>query len=143
MEIAVHNNSIFSTAINHAAAMVEPLEFYSVRTKAKPKAPSLCRIITAFLLLFTGIALFITVLIQSLYSYSVETDIFQIHDLHVDEWDTCVPTTTLGSNWAPSTLTFLDDCNSFLKFKLSNVWYPDIDTCIKQLNATFLLSIIW
>lgn len=136
MEVAVHNESIFSTAISHAAAMVEPLEFYSVRTKAKPKAPSVCRLLTAFALLFTGIALFITVLVQSLYAYSVETDIFQIKELHKDQWDSCVPTTTLGSNWAPSTLTFLDDCNSFLKFKLSNVWYPDVDTCIAQLNAT-------
>jgi hypothetical protein len=136
MEVAVQNTSLFSTAINNAAALVEPLEFYSVRTKAKPKAPSVCRLITAFALLFTGVGLFIFVLVESLNSYSIETDIFQIKELNLEEWDTCVPTTTLGSNWAPSTLTFLDDCNSFLKFKLSNVWYPDIQTCIQELNTT-------
>ncbi len=35
MEVAVQNTSLFSTAINNAAALVEPLEFYVQRQNQK------------------------------------------------------------------------------------------------------------
>ena len=106
----VHNNvdhSRHSKVIEYFESiveMVEPIEFYTVRQKAAPKAPSLIRAGAAFLLLFASIIIFALVVSNSLQTFTVETDIFRKLPQDLNDWDVCEPITTLGSNWTPFTL---------------------------------------
>lgn len=117
--------------------MVEPIEFYTIRQKASPKAPSRVRICTSFLFLFASIIVFALVINQSLSTYTVETDIFRKLP-SLDEWDNCDPITTLGSNWTPYSLYAIDDTNfKQIRYYLRNMWFHNTTSCQSTLGPSW------
>lgn len=117
--------------------MVEPMEFYTVRQKAAPKAPSHIRIGVAFLLFAASIAIFALIVSNSLQTFTTETDIFRkLPDLN--DWDNCEPITTLGSNWTPFTLYVKDDTNfKQIRYYLHNMWFHNTTSCQDTLGPSW------
>jgi hypothetical protein len=117
--------------------MVEPIEFYTIRQKASPKAPSIVRITLAFLFLFGSIIIFSIVVNNSSKEYSVETDIFRKLP-NLNEWDNCEPITTLGSNWTPFALYVVDD-TSFkqIRYYLHNMWFANKTSCENTMGPSW------
>ena len=113
--------------------MVEPVEFYAIRSK--PKAPSLIRIVVSVTLLLSFIGLFIYSVVDTLNSFVSETDIFRnIDDSIKSDWDSCTPITTLGSNYSRYPIVLVDDCYKRVTFNVYKAWYPNYQTCIDDMS---------
>lgn len=112
----------------------EPMEFYEVRQKSYPKAPSTVRFLFSSTIIVLMVALFIYVAITSSSSYRVETDLYRtIPDEVVKQWDSCIPITTLGSSYTPFTMTFADDCYKRLQVNAYKVFFASTAECINTL----------
>lgn len=118
-------------------SMVEPVEFYTIRARAAPKAPSHVRIIVSMLFLFGSIIAFALVVNEHLKGFTVETDIFRKVPIS-NEWDQCEPITTLGSNWTPFYLFVVDDETSKqIRFNLHNYWFQNRTVCEETIGPTW------
>jgi len=134
VEAAIGRTSIIGhSTLDSIWSMTESVEFYKIRDEAVPRAPSPVIIATSLLILVGSLILFIYLAVEGTKTFTIETDIFQSAQLKPAEWDSCVPTTTLGTIWSFQTLSFQDDCYKRLHFNLQNMYFPDIATCIKTL----------
>jgi len=115
--------------------MAEPTEFYKIRDEAVPRAPPTLIGFSSLFILVGSFILFVYLSVTGSQSFIIETDIFQSAELNTEQWDQCVPTTTLGTIWSFQTLSFQDDCVKRLHFNVQSMYFPDVDTCVKTLAA--------
>jgi hypothetical protein len=82
--------------------------------------------------------MFVIITKNTLDSYTLETDIFTSKEVDKmsDIWDECSPITTLGTDWTYVELAFDNICDIFVRFKVHNMWFPNVDACIEVLNTT-------
>jgi hypothetical protein len=113
-----HSTILGYSTLDSIWSMAEPTEFYKVRDEAVPRAPASLIVYMSLLIFMGATALFIYLAIAGSKSFTIETDIFQSAQLNPSEWDSCVPTTTLGTIWSFQTLSFQDDCIKRLHFNL-------------------------
>jgi hypothetical protein len=122
--------------IQNSLHLLEPVEFYAIRSKAVPKAPSTIRYVISLLFCLLTVAVFVIAVLDSLNTKTLESDIFRsVTPELISKWDQCVPITTLGSTFSPFKFTFVDDCYKRIDVDVYNTWYLNFDVCHQHLLA--------